>query len=83
MKADEIPDFIVEMMEKVELGIDTFSAKRLGEIPEDSMLQVAYPEFLELMLSIEYYDDNDEYIDHQQVWIKIPWPEVHHSGRSS
>lgn len=81
MKADEIPDFIVEMMEKVELGIDTFCAKRLTQLPEDSMLQHAgYPEFLELMLSIEYYDDDDEYIDHQQVWIKIPWPEAVHSG---
>ena len=78
MKTDEIPDFIVEMLEKVELGIETFSAKRLNEISEDSMVSVDYPEFLELMLSIEYYDDDDEYIDHQQVWIKIPWPTVHH-----
>lgn len=78
MKADEIPDFIVEMLEKVELGIETFSARRLNEISEDSMVSVDYPEFLELMLSIEYFDKDEEYIDHQQVWIKIPWPTVHH-----
>lgn len=80
MKADEIPDFIVEMLVKVELGIDTFSAMRLSEISEDSMVSVDYPEFLELMLSVEHFDDNDEYVDHQQVWIKIPWPTAHHSG---
>ena len=83
MKADEIPDFIVEMMEKVELGIDTFSAKRLGELPDTSMLSTGYPEFLELMLSVEHFAEDGEYIDNQQVWIKIPWPEVHNSGRSS
>ncbi len=79
MKPNEIPDFIVEMMEKVELGIETYAAKKTTDMPEGSMLHVGYPEFLELMLSIEYYDDNDEYIDHQQVWIKIPWPKKIHA----
>lgn len=80
MKADEIPDFIVEMMEKVELGIETFAAKKTIEMPKGSLLHVGYPDLLELMLSIEYYDDKDEYIDHQQVWIKIPWPSKIHDG---
>lgn len=76
MKADEIPDFIVEMLEKVELGIETFSGKKVSKMPEGSMMHVGYPEFLELMLSVEHFDENEEYIDHQQVWIKVPWPKI-------
>lgn len=76
MKPAEIPDFIAEMLMQVELGIDQYTSNKLKGFPERTSIAKRYPDQLELQLNIEYYEEDGDYVDHQQCWVKIPWPKV-------
>ncbi len=81
MKPEEIPEFINSVMTQIEAGIELFSGSKIGSLPEGTMMSVAYPEQVEIQLCIEThttYDDGtadgEIEIEHQQCWVKIPWP---------
>ena len=78
MFAKEIPDFLVEVMRNIEIGIDRVAQQKLEEIGVDkSLIHVRYPEHVELMLNVEAKIDDgsdDGGWENQSLWVKIPWP---------
>lgn len=74
MFAKEIPDFIVEVMEQIEIAIDRVAQKKIPQA--DRYKYVQYPEVVEIMLNVEAKIDDgtvEEAYENQTIWVKIPW----------
>ena len=72
MYPKEIPDFIEQVMEQIEIGIDRVTQK------EGDLVKVRYPEHIEMMLQVDAkIDDGTEIGDYesQSVCVKVPWPQ--------
>jgi hypothetical protein len=87
MLPKHIPDFIEQVMEQIEIGIDRVASKKLEHVVEPPagvdppLVQKAYPEHVELLLNVDAevrYDDVAETeppeYESQSLWVKIPWP---------
>lgn len=82
MYPKEIPNFIEQVMEQIEIGIDRVAQKKLVVVEPPSgvdppMVHVQYPEHVEMMLNVEALLDDEsgaEEYEHQTIWVKIPWP---------
>lgn len=82
MFANEIPDFIVDVMEHIEIGIDRVADKKLTVVEppagvDPPMVKVKYPEHVELLLNIDAKIDDgtaEGAFESQSLWVKIPWP---------
>lgn len=85
MQPKEIPDFIVDVMEQIEIAIDRVAYKKHGIAEGDtelaeatrSLVHVRYPEQIEIMLNVDAHIDDgtaDGCYENQTLWVKIPWP---------
>jgi len=82
MFAKEIPDFIVEVVEQIEIGIDRIIQKKLVAVEppagvDPPVIMVAYPEQVEIMLNVDAKIDDgtaEGGWENQTIWVKIPWP---------
>ena len=82
MFAKEIPDFIEDVMEQIEVAIDRVADKKLTVVEppagvDPPMVRVKYPEQVEIMLNVEAKVEDgtaDGAYESQTVWVKIPWP---------
>ena len=85
MYPKEIPDFIADVMEQIEIAIDRVAYKKHGVLEGDTELAeatrsialVQYPDQVEIMLNIEAKIDDgtvDGTYESQTIWVKIPWP---------
>lgn len=82
MQAKEIPDFIEDVMEQIQIGIDRMAAKTVGVEPpagvDPPRVRYIYPEHVELMLNVDAKVDDgtdDGAYESQSLWVKIPWPQ--------
>jgi len=83
MFAKEIPDFIEEVMEQIEIAIERVANKKLQVVEppagvDPPIVHVAYPEQVEIMLNVDAKIDDgtaEGGYENQTIWVKIPWPE--------
>ncbi len=81
MLPKEIPDFLEQVMEQIEIGIQRVAGKIIAVEPpagvDPPMVHVAYPDQVELMLNVDAKIDDgtaDGAYENQSIWVKIPWP---------
>jgi len=82
MFAKEIPDFLEEVMEQIEIGIDRVADKKLQVVEpptgvDPPIVHVEYPEQVEIMLNVDAKIDDgtaEGGYENQTIWVKIPWP---------
>ena len=82
MYPKEIPDFIEDVMEQIEIGIERVAQKKFTPVEPPAgvdvpLVLVQYPEHVELMLHIEAKIDDgtaEDCYESQSLWVKIPWP---------
>jgi len=75
MFAKEIPDFIEDVMEQIEVAIDRVAQKKIPQA--DRYKYVQYPEVVEIMLNVDAKIDDgsaEGTYENQTIWVKIPWP---------
>ena len=84
MQPKEIPDFIEELMEQLEIGIDRVAKKKMIDVEPPAgvdvpVTSVIYPEVVEIMLNVDAHIDDgtvEGAYENQTLWVKIPWPRV-------
>ena len=81
MFAKEIPDFLEDVMEQIEIGIQRVAGKIIAVEPpagvDPPMVHVQYPEYVELLLNVDAHTDDGTEAgcwESQSLWVKIPWP---------
>jgi len=82
MLPKEIPDYIEQVMEYIEIGIQRVAGKIIAVEPpagvDPPMVHVAYPDVVEIMLNVDAKVDDgtkEGCWESQTLWVKIPWPQ--------